>query len=565
MARISKYQVADSVAQGINKWSAAVYVRLSREDGDKLESESVSSQKTIVTDFLSKHSDVNLADYYVDDGWSGTDFDRPDFQRMMDDIRNKKVNCVIVKDLSRFGRNYVEAGKYLEVVFPMLKIRFIAINDNIDSIDNPSSMNNVMVPFKNIMNDEYCRDISTKVRSALDARRRQGKFIGSFALYGYKKDSVDHNKLIIDEPAAEIVREIYKMFLNGYSIKGIARYLNCSGVLCPSEYKRAQGLKCNYPHSLGKSSLWKDRAVRRILTNEMYIGNMVQKRNEIISYKVHCAQTVPPEGWIVVNNMHEAIVLEEDFVKVRSLLTRDMRTAPNKQQLSVFAGFLKCSDCGRAMHKRTVKEGKRVYHYYFCSTYKMHSGACTKHTIRYDVLEETVLTALKKYIQLAVRFDKLIKSISNNNKADKSSQRLNGQIETKQKEISDAQKILLDLYPDFKSGLINMEQYLTLKEKYEKLISKANSSIAEIEIQISKLDSGLKDNEFISNFIKYKGLNELTRSVIVDLIENIFIYEGGKVEIRIKYENAYKLAFEYIDKNKLLIPNMQNVFTDAIN
>ena len=554
MARTSKYQVLNTASQNTTMWNAGLYVRLSREDGDKIESESVNSQRAIIEDFLLSRSDINIADYYIDDGWSGTDFERPGFQRMMEDIRNKKVNCVIVKDLSRFGRNYVEAGKYLEVVFPMFKIRFIAINDNIDSIDNPSSMNTVMVPFKNIMNDEYCRDISTKVRSALDARRRQGKFIGSFALYGYKKDENDHHKLVIDEPAAEVVREIYNKFLSGYSIIGTARYLNDSGILCPSEYKRKQGMKYNHPQLRENVGMWQDRTVRRILTNEMYIGNMVQKRNEIISYKVHLAQAVARDRWIVIQNTHDGIISKEDFDKVQSLLSRDTRTTPKMQKLSLFAGFLKCPDCGRAMQKRTVKQRSKIYQYYACGTYrKMHSGACTKHMIRHDILEDAVLTTLNKYIQLAVDFDKLIENINKKSNVDKKSQRLQNQKAEKQKEIAEAQKVLLDLYPDFKSGLLSREQYLALKEKYENCIFKAKNLITEIEEKIFKLEDGVESNEFVLTFIKYHGLKELTRDVLIELVDNIYIHEGGAVEIHLKCEDAFEDAAEYISQNKLLL------------
>ena len=566
MARISKYQTVNTASQDAVSWCAGLYIRLSREDGDKLESESVSSQRSIIDDFIASHPDIRISDYYIDDGWSGTDFDRPDFQRMMEDIRNKKVNCVVVKDLSRFGRNYVEAGKYLEVVFPMFKIRFVAINDNIDSIGNPSSMNNVLVPFKNIMNDEYCRDISTKVRTALDARRRQGKFIGSFALYGYKKDASDHHKLIIDVEAAEVVRDIYNKFLRGYSVMGIARYLNDSGILCPSEYKRNKGLKYNHPQILGRSGLWQDRTVRRILTNEMYIGNMVQKRNEIVSYKVHLSQAVTRDRWIVVHGTHEAIISKEDFEKVQSLLTRDTRTPPNMPQLSVFAGFLKCPDCGRAMQKRTVKQGNKIYQYYSCGTYrKMHSGACTKHVIRHDILEEAVLTTLNKFIGLAVDFDKLIESINADSRADKKSERLQNQMETKQREIAEGRKILLELYPDFKSGLISKEQYLALKERYESSVLKAKAAIAEIEAQMSKIESGAEDNEFVSTFIKYRGLKELSREVLVELVENIYVHEGGAVEIHLKCEDAFQLAAEYVERNKTLISSLKSDFTQEVD
>lgn len=556
MARTSKYQNINTASQNTTTWNAGLYVRLSREDGDKLESQSVSSQKSIISDFISARSDISIYGYYIDDGFSGTDFDRPEFKRMMEDIRAKKINCVIVKDLSRFGRNYVESGKYLEVVFPMFKIRFIAINDNIDSIDNPSSMNTVMVPFKNVMNDEYCRDISIKVRSALDARRRQGKFIGSFALYGYKKDPNDRHKLVIDEPAAEVVRVIYNKFLSGYSIIGIARYLNQKQILSPSAYKNSNGLKYSHPHS-SEQSVWQDRTVRRILTNEMYVGNMVQKRNQVISYKVHVAQSVAKENWIVVPNTHEAIILKKDFEKVQSLLCRDTRTSPYVPQLSLFAGFLKCPDCGRALQKRTVKQPHKTYIYYACSTYrKMHSAACTKHMIRHDVLEEAVFTTLNKYIQLAADFDKLIEYINSQPNANKESKSLKNQIAAKQKEVAAAQKILVDLYPDFKAQLITREQYLELKDRYAKVISNAKNAIIEIEDRMSKLANGVQNNEFITTFINYRGLKQLSRDVLIELVENIYIHEGGTVEIHLKCEDAFRLACGYIRRNGNKLENV---------
>ena len=469
MARTSKYQIESTAfVRPQSAWRAGLYIRLSREDGDKIESESVSSQKAILERFLAEHHSIELYDIYIDDGWSGTDFDRPSFQRMLSDITAKRINCVIVKDLSRFGRNYVEAGKYLETVFPLFKVRFIAVNDNIDSIANPQSMNNVIVPFKNIMNDEYCRDISTKVRSALDIRRRQGKFIGSFAAYGYKKDPQDHNRLIVDEEAADTVRKIFQKFLEGYSIIGIARELNALGVPNPSAYKRSRGLNCN--KSCG---LWVDSTVRRILTSELYIGNLVQKKNEVVSYKVHVAKAVGANGRITVENTHEAIISAADFEKVQSLLRRDTRMSPQSYRLSPFAGFVKCADCGRAMVKRTVRQPYKTYDYYVCSTFrKMHSKACTKHTVRVEALEEAVLGFLNEYIALAVDFDRLIEKINQAQHSGATSKRLESELSAKENELAKSQKILLELYPDFKSGLLTREQYFAQKERYENAVEK---------------------------------------------------------------------------------------------
>ena len=554
MSRTSKYLSVQAVAPVANIWQAGLYIRLSREDGDKPESESVASQKAILQRFISDNPEINLTDFYIDDGYSGTDFDRPAFQRMLADAASKEINCVILKDLSRFGRNYVEAGKYLEVVFPTFKLRFIAVNDGIDSFAQPSTMNNVIVPFKNIINDEYCRDISVKVRSALDIRRRQGKFIGSFAAYGYKKDENDHNRLVVDGDAAETVRFIYEKFLSGYSVIGVTRALNERGVPNPSEYKAGKGLNCRRNTACNNVGAWTDSTVRRILTNEVYIGNLVQKKNEVISYKIHVAKQVEKQNRITVKGTHAPIISNEDFEKVQSLLKRDTRTSPKEKtgKLSTFAGLLKCADCGRAMQKRTVKQPNKTYEYYVCSTYrKMHSTLCTKHAIRAEVLEDAVLTTLNKYIALAVDFDRLIEKINRVQKGGTRSKRLSSELVAGQSELSKAQKILVDLYPDYKSGIITREQYFALKEKYENSSKRAEREIARIKEEMRNFASGVDgNNEFVATFKKYGGLKELTRDILTELVENIYVHEGGEIEIHLKCKDAFLAASEYIETHK---------------
>lgn len=553
MARVSKYQTEITAAQNLNYCRAGLYIRLSREDGDRAESESVASQRAILQRFVSERAEISLVDYYVDDGWSGTDFNRPEFQRMLNDLKSEKINCVIVKDLSRFGRNYVEAGKYLEIVFPILKVRFIAVNDNIDSFDNPSSMNSVLVPFKNILNDEYCRDISQKVRSALDIRRRQGKFIGSFASYGYKKDPADHNKLIIDDEAAATVREIYEKFLSGYSIIGITRELNGRGVLNPSAYKKSKGLSCIRAVGQRESELWCDSTVRRILKNQLYTGDLVQKKNQVISYKIHAAKSLSRSEWIVVKNTHEAIISRADFDKACALLKRDTRISPKSGKLSPFSGLIKCADCGRAMQKRTVVQPNKTYEYYVCSTYKkMHSAKCTKHAVRVDFLEKITLEFLNRYISMAVDFNRLSQKISAEKLTCGKLRQLKNLLTEKQKEIEDARKILTDIYPDFKSGLLDREQYLNLKEKYARKQEKAENAADELKREIEAYENGECGAEnFVQTFIKYKGLKSLTRDVTVELIENIYIHESGEIEIHLKCKDEIAVAKEYFNGSAL--------------
>ena len=277
MLKADNIQVKKRKQSDKNKiWQAALYLRLSREDGDKEESDSVVNQKELLNQFISLEPDIVVYDVYVDDGWSGTNFERPDFIRMMQDMKEGKVNCVIVKDLSRFGRNYIDVGQYIEKIFPLLDIRFISVTDNLDSVKNPQTMNTIMVPFKNLINDEYCRDISNKVRSSLDMKRKQGKHIGSFACYGYQKDPEDHNHLVIDEEAAEVVRDIFQWYISGMSILSISQKLNAMGVPNPSCYKKIHGLKYKNRYENIGMGKWPDSSVRRILGNQMYIGNLVQ-------------------------------------------------------------------------------------------------------------------------------------------------------------------------------------------------------------------------------------------------------------------------------------------------
>lgn len=551
MARTSKYYVESTAISRGEAWRAGLYIRLSREDGDKAESESISSQKAILERFVIERPEISLYQSYVDDGWSGTDFERPAFKKMIADVTAGKLNCVIVKDLSRFGRNYVEAGKYLETVFPLFKVRFIAVNDSIDSFANPQSANNIIVPFKNIINDEYCRDISMKVRSALDVRRKQGKFIGSFAAYGYKKDKADHSKLVIDDEAAAVVKKIYNMFLSGHSVLGIAAELNALGILNPSAYKNSKGLKCR-----NSGALWCDSTVRRILTSEVYIGNLVQKKNQIISHKIHVAKAVEKSGRIRVENTHQPIISAADFKSVQNLLKRDVRTSPKENKLSVFSGFVKCADCGRAMQKRTVKQPYKTYEYYVCSTYKrFNKKACTKHAIRVDFLEKAVLEALNKYISIAVDFERVIKKLE---AAQKTAQKACGrdyELSQKLNEKRRYEELLLEIYPDYKSGILSKEQYLALKQKYENAVAAATKSIERIEQEKLKQPEKLRENEFISTFKKYRGFKRLTREIMTELIENIYVCEGGEIEIHLKCRQAFLSAAEYIEKNKTEVKN----------
>lgn len=556
MAYRNRYDEYLRKRQGVlpdaKQWKAADYARISREDGDKEESDSIGTQFDIIDDYIAHNDDITFIDRYSDDGWSGTNFDRPDFMRLMEDIKKGKINCVIVKDLSRLGRNYILVGQYLEMIFPMLNIRFISVNDRIDSIKDPASINNALVSFKNVMNDEYCRDISNKVRSSLDRKRSKGEFIGSFASYGYMKDPDDHHHLIVDPVAAEVVKNIFDWFLQGMSIIGIAKRLNHMGIPNPSAYKRQCGL--NYKHPAGQlDSAWPDSSVKRVLKNRLYVGDMVQNKNQTKSYKVQISVAVPEEKWVIVPNMHEAIIDREKFETVQQLLMRDTRTSPGINHVSIFAGYIRCADCLRAMGKKSVAQSYGKYHYYVCQTFrKAGRNLCTKHTIREKQLYDAVLATIQSQIDLAVSMDQLVNDLKSQNVRAAKSSRLEKMLQLKEEEYEKVSRCRIDLYPDWKAGILSRDEYLSLKAKIGEQLEQIEIAIANIKEEISKYQSApVSENKFISSFLRYRNIQVLTREVIVELIEMIYVHEGGTITIQFKYQDEYQRLLDLIDEQGL--------------
>lgn len=270
-------------------WNAAEYTRLSRDDGDKAESNSITSQKEIIRDYVRRHPEFVIVKEYADDGYSGVNFERPGFKQMMEDIKAKKIDCVICKDLSRFARNYIDAGRYLEKIFPFMGVRFIAINDNYDSCGEKAQSDALIVPFKNLINDAYCRDISVKIRSQLDIKRKMGDFIGAFAPYGYRKDEANRNRLVVDEEAARTVELIFRLRIQGLCNSAIADRLNSMGILSPMEYKQAQGFNYSCGFRSNEQAQWSPMLVKRILSNEIYIGTLIQHKSGTPNHKIKSA------------------------------------------------------------------------------------------------------------------------------------------------------------------------------------------------------------------------------------------------------------------------------------
>ena len=527
-------------------WNAALYLRLSRDD-DKYESESISSQRELLLDFINSNPDMKVYDIYIDDGWTGTNFDRPEFKRMEADLRAKKIDCIIVKDLSRFGRNCIEIGSYLNVVFPYLKTRFICINDNVDSYLDPESLDALSTKFKNLINDEYCRDISVKVKSSLTIRRENGEYIGSFPCYGYEKSKEDYHKLVVDPEAAEVVRSIFRRFISGESIRGIVKSLNEGNILTPALYKKRKYPKYS-PSKVTSESTWTQRTVRRILTNRMYVGDMVQNIMNNISYRIQKCRAVEPEKRIIVADTHEAIISREDFKRAEDLLSRDTYVSPKTKEMHALSGFIKCGDCKRGMIRKTLNNGWKDYHYFICSTYKNRDrNACSKHTISAEKVERAVLEFIKMNIAFAVEIEPIICMINSHPEREKRISSLMRQKERHLAELTKYKKLREELYPDFKSGLIDQTEYETFRNKYEIKIAQIESVIAELEVKIDEIGKGdVQENAFISNFKRFGNITVLSREVVSALIDNVYVYEDNRIEIVMKYRDEYEAVMDYV-------------------
>ena len=547
-------QQSFSPSYTIRCWRLGEYIRLSKEDlkKGKDDSNSVKNQRDLLNDFYQKHiEEFESVSEYVDDGHTGTDANREDFQRLLADVMSGKINCVVVKDLSRFARNYSDAGSLIDNLFVQMGVRFISLAENVDSFTNPDSVSNIIVPITNVMNDNYCYQTSKKIRQVFDYKRRNGQYIGAFAPYGYIKHPKDKHKLIVDPDAAETVKLIFSLFLQGTSKRAIALHLNEHGVPSPSAYKLLKGLPVS---TRGYDEpMWGGRMIHAILTNPTYTGDLAQGRSRVKSYKVHQIETVPREEWVEVAGTHEAIINYETFDKVQALLKRDTRTSPEGRKVHLFSGFLKCADCGRAV-TRCVSKNNHVY--YACSTYKNRSRtACTMHSIKHERLEAAVLFGIQYQVHLAVSYSEAIARINSAPTKKSQSFRLDELIATKEKELAKITRYKQSLYQDWKDGEITQQDYRSMKADYERQVAALSDVLERLTAERAELANGV-DNEHpaLVAFMKYQNIDKLTREALIDLVDHIKVYENGNISVKCKFADEFRKIAEYIEINTSEIP-----------
>lgn len=530
------------------------YLRLSKEDGDvagseTLQSNSIENQKEYIEDYLQRKPEIKIADFYVDDGYSGVNFDRPDFQRMLQDIKDSKINCVIVKDLSRLGRNYIEVGKYIERVFPLLGVRFIAINDNFDSADDTEASNNIMIPFKNLINDAYCRDISIKIRSHLEVKRKRGEFIGAFAVYGYMRGE-DKNKLIVDPYAAEIVKEIFGMKMGGMSQQAIADELNSLGVLSPAEYKKEQGSGYKTVFQTHSKAKWTAMAIMRVLTNETYVGTLIQGKESTPNYKVKMREKKPREEWIRVENAHEAIISRANFEIISDIILKDTRVTAGKNAVSVYSGYLVCADCGCSMVRKKAYSGSFEYVYYVCSGNKKNKDTCSSHRISENALNLAVTKTLQLHLKHLADLQESILYIRKTSCNSDKIKMMVVQSERIKEDIEKYNRLKLECYEDYKNELITQDEYLLFKKELDNRMEDTKKAATELGRKKRMILDGRYEKEsFMEKFLTSKDI-ELTRSLLVRFISQIYVYENRRLEIIFRYQDEIEQLAGLVDEIK---------------
>lgn len=529
-------------------YMAAVYLRLSKEDedlsvkSDKMESNSIVNQKALILKLLESMPDVTLYDIYIDDGFTGLNFERPEFRRMRNDIYEGKVNMVIVKDLSRLGRDYIESGRYVKKIFPALNVRFVSILDHFDSLTATPSDVNLLIPVKNFVNDNYSRDISGKVRSHQAVMRENGLYVGSYVAYGYKKMEDDKNRIVPDEYSADVVKRIFAWKLQGMSAASIADKLNRLGVIPPSEYKRLMGINYKTGFQKNTKAQWSAVTITRILRNRIYIGDLEQGKREKINYKLNKVVDKSEAEWTVIKNNHEAIITQADFDNVARLLLLDTRKSPNEDKLYLFSGIMFCGECGRCMVRRTLKRKSGSAVYYICSTYNKGKG-CSRHSIPENVVYGIVLDAVKRHIESIGQLNQILDMIEATEVKYEDVIANDKEILSKYEEINKCKKMELALHKDLLDGIISKEEYVQFGKIYSDKAKALEDSISILRQEVEKVFSkGLFTSKWIKRFVKDSNIQELNRDIVLTLIERVIVHEDSRLEIVFKFEDEYKAA-----------------------
>lgn len=505
-----------------------MYLRLSRDDDSKTESESIKNQKIYLIEYVAKHPNWFLIDIYVDDGYTGTNFNRPDFIRLISDISSGKIDLVITKDLSRLGRDYIQVGYYTENYFPEKNVRYIAVNDGIDTFSKTS--NNDIGPFMSVINDMYAKDISKKVRTVKRTKAEKGEFIGAFAPYGYKKHPNNITKLIIDEEPAEIVKYIFNEYVSGKGLAYIAHRLNEKGIDCPSVYKQKES---KY-HCKAVANLWGHNTIRKILTNKVYTGDLIQHQGEMVSYKVKKYRLLPKSEYLIKENAHEPIIDKQTFQLVQDILKRKAHNIHKKENTEhLLAGLLYCPICHNK-YTYQVQKGLKDDMVAICSMYNRYGKEyCTRRAIRESNLNKYVVEDLRKNLIEKIDKERLINSIDKS-KISTEKKSIEKSIVENKKRIETINQILKTAYEDRVNGIIDTDQFVTYSEGYKQEQKELTSKTEKLEQKLEDYENK-QENEIMKYIKEIVDFEDINRNIILNLIDNIEIMDKNNIRINYKF------------------------------
>lgn len=518
-----------------NPLKVAIYCRLSDEDDNKLnpkdESESIQNQKSLLEGYVIANN-WEIYGYYVDDDWSGSDYDRPDWNRLLKDAEDKKFSIILCKSQARFTRDMIAVEKYLHGKFLEWNIRFIGLVDNADTQNKGNKKQRQIL---GLTNEWYLEDISDNIRAVFDSKRKAGEFIGGFATYGYIKDPEDSDKLIIDEEAAEVVRMIYNWYLEGFGPQAISTKLNDHKIPNPTKHKQKSGL--NFQVGSENSGFWNKTTVRRILKNEVYIGNMVQGRKRKLSYKSKKIVDVAENEWYIVEGTHEAIVEQSVFNSVQRVMDKGPKSSGLGKQ-HVFSRKLKCLDCGNNMNKGSNKKKSGVrFSYYRCKKYiesPSDDKHCTSHFIMADYLEEVVLLKLKDYIKSYLDEESAINSLNLEIEIENKIKFLKRELNKVELNIKENKKVLESLYIDKVKGIITEKMFVEFREEFTQKSEADISKKREIENNIQPLlEMNDAKEQWGETLLRYTNVDKLTHSMVREMIDHIEIGERNEIGERI--------------------------------
>ena len=561
MARKSrKVTAAEPIMEAApaQRFPTAIYARLSVENSGKSEKvDVIANQIEICKSYLTERPYLNLVDTYVDNGRTGTVFDRPEFNRLMTDIRSGRIKCLVVRDLSRFGRDYIETGTFLERIFPQIGLRFISIKENFDSFDTGGNSESLLIPLQNMVNSLYSKDISRKVSTALKAKMESGEFKKRNLPYGYRWDD-EHSNMVFDEETAPIVRKIFQWKIEGLSLPAIADRLDAMNAPNPEFQKYQVGVRTG---NATAKKIWNKSSLTTILDNPHYVGDTVLGRTLNAIYKGVKNQHIDRENWIVFPDTHEAIISREDFQKVREMREAAARARVEKMErseeiratlINLFDGKIVCAECGKKLyyHRKRIDKDKRGrwYAFYECSTsVGRRYEHCTPHYTRQDILEEKVLASIQLQVKAALDYDKLLDKLRGSEGEKNIRDQQNALITSLNLRISGVSKKRTRLYEDYVEGVLDEEEYAFAKKSYDEQFTELSRRLDEAVQRRSKFNEAMSvDNKWITLMKSVSTATRLSQELVDETIELVKVHEGGLVELVMKYSDLYALTIQSI-------------------